>query len=404
MADFAYVARAKNGTIEHDTIEAMNEKSVVEVLRSRGLSPTSIKPVQKKMDFGSFTSMIKRIKLIDKITFIKNLAVMIKSGLPVARSLKIMSEQTVNKKFGTVIADVAKGVESGTSLADSLAKYPNIFSPLFVSMVQVGEVSGNLELNLKYLADQLQRDYDLVSKTKSAMTYPVIVIIALILVGFAMFTFVLPKLTATFEEFDAELPMTTQLVMTGVDIFSKYGIFIFLAFILGGFGFMYWRKTPGGQVIVHKVVLNLPVLGKIVKKVNTARFVGVLASLLRSGMPIVESLEVSGNVLGNLYYKKAVKDAAEKVRVGSSMGAVLAKYPHLFDPLVIQIMEVGEESGTTDTILSEIATFYEAEVNETMKNMSSILEPVIMMVVGVVVGFLAVALISPIYSISQSVG
>lgn len=235
------------------------------------------------------------------------------------------------------------------------------------------------------------------------MTYPVIVIIALILVGFAMFTFVLPKLTETFAEFGASLPATTKLVIAAVNIFSKYGIFIFIGLIGAAFGFLSWRRTEGGKRVLHKVVLHLPVLGKIVKKVNTARFVGVLASLLRSGMPIVDSLDVSANVVGNIYYKKAIKEAADKVRVGSSMGAIFRKHPALFDPLVIQIMDVGEESGTTDTVLSEIAIFYESEVSETMKNMSSILEPVIMMVVGVVVGFLAVALISPIYSIAQGV-
>jgi type IV pilus assembly protein PilC len=366
--------------------------------------PTSIKPIAKKFDYSNILNMLTSVKLIDKITFIKNLAVMIKSGLPVSRSLKIIGEQTVNKKFAGVINDVARSVESGTSLAQSLAKYPNVFSNLFVSMVQVGEFSGNLEANLKYLSEQLQRDYDLVSKTKSAMTYPIIVIIALILVGFAMFTFVLPKLTATFEEFGTELPAITKLVITGVNFFSSYGIFAFVGFILFIVGFMYWKKTEPGKIIVHKVVLKMPIFKGIVKKVNTARFVGVFASLLRSGLPIVESLDVSSNVVGNIYYQRAIKEAASKVKVGAPLGASLRKHPELFDSLVVQITEVGEESGTTDTILSEVATFYEAEVNETMKNMSSILEPVIMMVVGVVVGFLAVALISPIYSISQSVG
>ena len=404
MSEFAYVARAKNGTIEHDNITAYNEKAVVEALRAKGLMPTSIKPIQKTFDLTSILNSLTRIKLIDKITFIKNLGVMVRSGMPVSKSLKIMAEQTANLKFAKILADVARSVEEGITLADSLAKYPNVFSPLFVSMVRVGEVSGNLEQNLKYLSDQLQRDYDLVSKTKSAMTYPIIVMIALVLVGFAMFTFVLPKLTATFKEFNAELPVMTKIVISGVDIFSKYGIFVFIGLAAAGIGFNIWRKTPGGKAVVHKIILHTPVFGKIIKKVNVARFVGVFASLLRSGMPIVDSLDVSANVVGNLYYKKAISDASAKVRVGNTLASVFKKYPTLFDPLVVQIMEVGEESGTTDAILSEVATFYESEVNEVMKNLSSILEPVIMLVVGVVVGFLAVALISPIYSIAQSVG
>lgn len=404
MAEFAYVARAKNGTIEQDVVSAMNEKAVVELLRARGLIPTSIKTVQKTFDTAALMDFFTTIRLIDKITFIKNLGVMVRSGMPVSRSLKIMAAQTVNKKFAKIIDDVARSVEGGVTLANSLAKHPKVFSPLFVSMVQVGEVSGNLEQNLRYLSEQLQRDYDLVSKAKSAMTYPIIVIIALILVAFAMFTFVLPKLTETFKEFNAELPFITQLVIKAVDIFASYGLLVFIGMIAAALGFNYWRKTDGGKQVVHKVALRVPVFGKIVKKINVARFVGVFASLLRSGMPIVEALEVSGNVVGNVYYKQAITQAAAKVRVGSSLGDIFKKHPELFDPLVVQIMEVGEESGTTDTILTEIASFYESEVTEVMKNLSSILEPVIMLVVGVVVGFLAVALISPIYNIAQGVG
>ena len=403
MAEFSYVARAKNGTIEQDVISAFNEKAVVETLRAKGLMPTSIKPVQKTFDLASVTDFLTSIKLIDKITFIKNLGVMVKSGMSVSRSLKIMSEQTSNPKLSKIIGEVTRSVESGNSFASSLGKFPNVFSSLFVSMVEVGEVSGNLEQNLKYLADQLQRDYDLVSKAKSAMTYPIIVIFALILVGFAMFTFVLPKLTATFKEFNTELPAITQVVITGVDFFSKFGIFVFIGLILAGIGFNYWRKTVPGKAIFHNVVLHIPVFGKIVKKINVARFVGVFASLLKSGMPIVDALDVSANVVGNVYYKQAIAYASDKVRTGSTLGSVFRKYPKLFDPLVVQIIEVGEESGTTDTILTEVATFYEAEVSEVMKNLSSILEPIIMLVVGVFVGFLAVALISPIYNIAQGV-
>lgn len=403
MPDYTYVARNKLGAIESDTMSAFNQKSVAEALRAKGLMPTSIKLTKKSFDLSVVKEFLTSVKLIDKITFIKNLAVMIKAGLPVSRALKVLSAQTNNKKFGKIISDISRSVESGTSLADSLYKFPNVFSPIFVSMVRVGEVSGNLEQNLNYLADQLQRDYDLMSKARGALTYPIVVVFALVMVGFLMFTFVLPKLTATFVDLNVELPLMTKIVIAVVDIFARFGIFVIIGFFALIFGFSFWRKTPNGQAIMHRIYLYFPVFSQIVIKINTARFVRVFSSLIKSGLPIVEALEVSSHVVGNIYYQKAIYEAGSKVKIGSPLASGFKKYPRMFSNLVIQMMEVGEESGTTDAVLAEVAEFYEAEVDQSMKNLSSIIEPMIMMVIGVVVGFLAVALVTPIYNISQSI-
>ncbi|HYC27451.1 MAG TPA: type II secretion system F family protein, partial [Chitinophagaceae bacterium] len=341
MPDYNYVARDKEGNIEKNIATGVNEKAVVESLRARGLVPTSIKEVRQKIDFNTLLKSIGTIRLIDKITFIKNLAVMVKSGLPVSKSLKILSQQTTNKKFAVIVGDVSRAVESGSALAEALAKYPNVFSNIFVSMVKVGEVSGNLEQNLHYLSEQLQRDYDLISKAKGAMTYPIVVMIALVLVTFAMFTFVLPKMTATFKEFDVELPIMTKIVIGLVDIFAAYGLLMFPAFIGLIVGFFYWKKTANGKAIVHRVVLYIPVFGKIVKQINLARFLGVFSSLMKSGMSIVDSLAVSTDVVGNVYYKKVIAEGSAKVKVGSPLTAAFKKRPDLFDPLIIQMMEVG---------------------------------------------------------------
>ena len=404
MPDFTYTARTKEGTLEQSVMSAANERAVADALRARGMLPTSIKPTAKSnikvAALGDFFSVIK---LIDKITLIKNLSVMVKSGLPVSKALKILTDQTSNKKLAKIVGEIARQVEAGTSLADSFTKYPDVFSPIFISMVHVGEVSGNLDASLNYLAEQLQKDYDLVSKARGAMTYPIIVLAVLALVGFTMFTFVLPKLTATFKDFAVQLPITTRVVIFIVDVFAKYGILVMAALIGAVIGFVYWRKTEAGKAVIHKVVLYLPVFAPIVKKINLARFIRVFASLLKSGMPIVEALEVSSHVVANIYYQKTIAEAAAKVKVGGSLSSGFKKAPNLFPSLVVQMMEVGEESGTTDTVLSEVSNFYEQEVNETMKNLSSILEPVIMVVIGAVVGFLAVALITPIYQITQNI-
>src|SRR5258708_4064930 len=403
MTDFAYVARNKAGVVEKSVMSAMNERAVAEALRAQGLLPTLIKPVGRAIDINAIFNAIRSIKLLDKITFIKNLSVMIKAGLPVSRALRILTAQTPNPRFAKIIADISRQLEGGTSLADAMLKHPKTFSSIFISMVRVGEMSGNLEQNLSYLAEQMQRDYDLMSKARGAMTYPIIIMVALGIVGFLMFTLVLPNLTSTFVDLHVQLPFMTRVVIGMVDIFAHYGILLLLGMFLAIFGLLYWRKTDGGKQVIHKAVLYVPVFGPIVIKINLARFVRVFSSLIKSGMSIVEALEVSSNVVGNIYYQKVIREAAAKVKIGSPLTTAFKKEPKLFSNLVIQMMEDGEESGTTDGGLAYVANFYEAEVDQTMKNLSSILEPVIMMVIGTVVAFLAVALITPIYSITQSI-
>ena len=403
MPNFNYTARTKTGEIMKDLITAANSRAAADTLHTQGLIPISIKPATASVSWHASFDFLHKIKLLDKITFIKNLGVMIKAGLPLSRSLKIIATQTPNPKFGKVVTDISRMVEGGTALADALGKYPNVFSPIFVSMVRVGEVSGNLEQNLTYLAEQMQRDYDLVSKAKGSLTYPIIVMGALGIVGFLMFTFVLPKLTETFKEANVVLPITTRVVIFIVDIFAHYGILVLLVFIGMIMAFIFWRRTENGKIVLHKVILYTPIIAPIVIKINLARFVRVFASLIRSGMSIVEALEVSSHVVANIYYQKVIAEAGTKVKMGATLTSAFIKEPKLFSNLVIQMMQVGEESGTTDAVLTEVANFYEAEVDQTMKNLSSILEPVIMMIIGVVVGFLALALITPIYTITQSI-
>ncbi len=383
---------------------AINIRAVADALRSQGLVPTSIKEVRPGIQFKSFFEGFRSIKLIDKITFIKNLAVMLKAGLPVSRCLKILTAQADNPRFSKILMQISRQVESGSGVSDAMANYGNVFPPIFVSMVKVGESSGTLETTLTYLSEQMQRDYDLVSKAKGAMTYPIVIMIALGIVGFLMFTFVLPKLTATFVDLKVELPLMTRIVIAVVNIFARYYLFIALGAVGVVLLFLRWRKTESGRKVLHKLVFYTPLISGIVIKINLARFVRVFASLIKSGMPIVESLEVSSKVVGNIYYQQVIADAASKVKIGSPLTLAFKKNPMLFPNLVVEMMEVGEESGTTDTVLTEVANFYEQDVDQTMKNLSSILEPVIMMVIGAVVGFLAVALVTPIYNITQSIG
>lgn len=403
MAEFEYRARNKDGQIESDVITAASRAAATSQLRSQGLLPVFLKERSRMDALDKLNALFRRISLNEKLTFVNNLAVMNRAGVAVPRALRILAKQSENPKFQETVSDMAHEVETGKSLSQAFAKYPNIFSGLYVNLVEVGEASGTLDHNLEYLVSLIRRESELIKKTKGALTYPLVVVATLVLVGILMFIFVLPKLTATFAEFDVELPILTRVLIATVDLFSSYVLFIIpLLIALIGTG-IYFLKTPAGKALTHKAMIKLPVISGITKKINMARFTLTLGSLLKSGMQIVNALKISSRSLGNMYYSKATETVADKVRVGVNLSDALEAYPDLFPSLTTQMIRVGEESGTIEDILKELGDYYEEEVDQIMKNLSSIIEPVLVVVIGAVVGFIAVALIMPIYSITQAV-
>ena len=401
---FLYTAKNRDGQIVSDTVEAASREAVGQTLRQRGMLPTSI--VRKSgmaFDFNFLKKIVVHVSLLEKLTFIKNLAVTLKAGLPIAKALAVLSRQTTNQYLSEVIGQIGRSVETGKSLSESMGVFPKVFSPIVVNMVRVGESSGDLDKNLDYLAKQISRDYNLIRKTKGALMYPAVVLAALVIIGYLMFTFVLPKLTATFKEFNVQLPVLTKVIIKTVDIFSNYS-FLILAAAVGLFAlFWSWHKTAGGKAVMHRAALVFPVFGKITKKINLARFTIIFGGLLRSGMPIVEALRTTGETMSNVHYRKAILEASDQVKIGVDLVSSLEKNPELFTPMVTQMIQVGEESGTIELILEEVANFYETEVDDTVKNIASIIEPVLVIIIGGVVGLLAVGLILPIYSITQGV-
>ena len=402
--EFSFRARTKSGKLESGVLDASSRREALSDLRAQGLLPVFLS--EKKGSGFSLPKLgqaFRRVTLAEKLTFIKNLSVMLRSGVSVSRSLKILAQQTTNKKFQKVISEIARSVEGGQAFSKALAKHPDIFSGLYVSLVEVGEAGGNLDQNLDYLHTLLKREYDLVRKTKGALTYPLVVLATLVLVGVLMFIFVLPKLTSTFTELNVELPALTRALIALVDLFSKYSVFIIAALVVGGFGLVYFFRTPTGVRLFNKTAIMLPVISGIVQKINLARLTLILSSLMKSGMQIVSALRISAKSLGNGFYSRAVSRAAEQVKVGVALSAALEKDPKLFPSLMTQMLKVGEESGTVEEILKEMGDYYEQEVDQIMKNLSSIIEPVLVVLIGIVVGVMAVALIMPIYSITQAV-
>ena len=403
MAEFEYTAITKAGQRVNSTIQAATPVAAGHLLKEQGLLPIEIK-TKKSSNPLAFLKQFTTISLDEKIGFVENLSIMLKAGIALSRAMQILVKQTTNPRFNAIIRDIASNVESGKSLAEALSKHSNVFSNIFISMVKVGELSGNLDKSLEYLTVQLHREAELKSKVRGAMIYPSVIVGAMVLIGILMSIFVLPKLTSIFKEFgDVELPLMTRVVIAVADFMSGNAVIVILFMIAAVIALIMFYRTYQGQKAFDWLAVRMYVIGPIVKKINLARFARILSSLLKSGVPIVQGLEVAGNSISNIPYRELIIDGASQVRLGKNLTETLSKNETLFPVLVVQMLQVGEESGTVEDMLAQLAVHYEEEVDTIMKNLSSIIEPLLLLVIGGVVGVLAVALISPIYNISQSI-
>ncbi len=402
MPTFNYTALNKNGLNESGTLDAANWFAAGHQLKEQGLTPLELNE-KKERNFKAIWAKFGSVSLKEKIAFIQNLGLLLKSGVAAPRAMRIISKQTGNKKFKAIVDGMATDVESGKSLHEAMANYPKVFSHIFLSMIEVGEISGNLEKSLEYLRIQLQRESDLRSKTKGAMIYPAVIVSAMIVIGIVLAIFVLPKLTATFKEFDTQLPLMTRIVVSITDFMSGNAVLViggFIGFVGAAIAFL--RTAIGGRSL-DAFLLNMPLVNPVVKKVNMARFARILGSLMKSGIAVVEGLRVTSEAMDNVYYREVIADTGESVKLGKPLTEALAQHDKLFPFIVTQMLAIGEETGNLENILDQLAEHYEQEIDETMKNISSIIEPLLLIVIGVVVGFLAMALIMPIYNIGNSI-
>lgn len=405
MPDYIYTARTKDGMLKKDRITMKDEKALADYLRSQGLLLTSIKlaKTEKKSKITLFSGLLNRISAVQKIFFTQNLEVMVRTGFSLANALKTLSLQTPNKKFREIISDLQHEVESGQTFTNALSKHKNVFSELFINMISAGEISGKLDESLRNLTIQMKKEHELITKVRSALTYPTIVVIAMVGIGIGMMIFVIPQMMAIFEEMETELPLPT-LILIGISKFvTKNGIFLAIGIIILIIILNRIFKTKKGKFILHKILLKLPILAGILKKINLARFSRSLSSLLKTDIPIVQTFEIISKVLGNVHYKQAMLECAQRVKKGISIVKSLEDKPDLFPPIITQMISVGEETGALDTISDEIANFYEADVDTTMGNLAVIIEPVLMLLLGAAVAGMALAIILPMYSLVEQI-
>jgi len=344
---------------------------------------------------------VKSVGLTHKIFFLQNLSVMVRTGISLSVALKTLAEETPNKRFAAVLTAVAGEVDKGVPFAKALSAYRSVFGEMFIHMVESGEMSGKLDEVLNEVLIQMKKDHELVSKVKGAMIYPAIIVLAMGGVAAAMMVFVIPKLTQIFREANATLPLPTRILIAVSDFAVNNGIILVLFIIAFVLGFVKLLKTHRGSVIFDTILLRLPVFGEIDRKINLARFARTLSSLLKTDIPIVQSFSITSKVLGNQLYRNAMARASEQITKGSGIHTILRETPRLFPSTVTQMVSVGEETGTVDEILKEIALFYEEDIDQIMKNLPAVIEPVLILLLGLGVGGLAVAIILPLYSLTQ---
>lgn len=404
MPIYSYVARNLQGATIHGSQEAKDEHFLSSLLRVRGLTLVTSRPttIQQKKKF-TLNISFGGVPVMQKIVFLQNLQVMVRTGFSLGHALDVLSQQTEHKGFRAIIQELTHDVEGGETLSSSLAKHPKVFPELFVNMVAAGEVSGKLDEVLMRLTIQLKKDHQLVAKVRGALTYPTIVVVAMVVLGFVMMVAVVPKLLEIFTQSGGTLPLPTRILIALSDFMRSYIAFIIPGAIGFVFLFRWWIHTPKGRLTWHKFLLRLPIIGPILKKINLARFTRNLSSLLKTDIPIVQTFQIISRTIGNVVFRQSLERTAEELKKGSSVAKVLMTTPKLYPPVVSQMVAVGEESGTLDTISEEIAKFYEEEVDQIMANLTSILEPILILVLGAGVAGIVVAVILPIYSLTDQI-
>jgi type IV pilus assembly protein PilC len=409
MAIFTYTGATRDGQKVTETVEAPDRYAVYEIARTNGHVVSGIDEKRKFSLKGLINTekidyLLSRVNSDELVTMTRNLSSMIVAGLPLTRALSVIERQSGNPKLKYTLKSIREDINKGQPFHDTLAKFPSIFSNLYVAMVRAGEESGQLSNALKTLGLQMERSSTLKKKVKGAMIYPSIVIIIMLLIGAVMMIYVVPSITGTFSKMSVELPMSTKILIGTSDFMSQHTVLV-LGGMIGAIAlFMYLLRTNVGKYVFHLFITKIPVVGNIVKEVNSARTARTLSSLLASGVDVINAISITGDVVQNVHYKAILKTAAERVEKGTVLSEVFIESTNFYPVLVGEMILVGEETGQISNMLEQLATFYESEVDQKTKDLSTIIEPILMVCIGGAVGFFALAMISPIYSITDSIG
>jgi type IV pilus assembly protein PilC len=403
MATYVYTARKDRGGILSGETVAASKQAVIADLKRKGYTVLKLDEKRAAFSLKALTEASTKVKVRDKAIFARQFATMIQSGLAVLRALYVLEEQTENPRFKKVIASVRSDVESGMSLSDAMERYPVAFDRLYVSMVRSGEISGSLDAALVRLASQLEKDDSIRRTVKSAMAYPVLIAGFAILVMIGMLLFIIPIFVRMYADLGGQLPTLTRVMMGLSSAMKGYWYILLPGLILMFWGLRRWKKSERGRRRWDRIKLKLPMkLGPVVQKIAVARFSRTMATLVSSGVPILQAIEITGRTSGNSVIEDAMLDVKESVRSGETIAKPLSRVA-VFPPMVTHMISIGEETGALDSMLNKVADFYEDEVNTTIKSLTSILEPIMMLFVGGLVGLIVISMYLPMFNMMNLV-
>ncbi len=401
MPVFEFSAKKQDKSVVTGKVDAVDESAAFELLRSRGLYPISISEKSSGLHKEIELSFLNRIKVKDLVVFSRQLAVMAEASLPLVQSLKILVDQTENPKLKKVIRELGSHVDGGAKFSQALAKYPDIFSGFFVSMIRSGETSGRLDEVLNYLADQQERDYDLMSKIKGAMIYPIFIVAGLIVVGIVMMVFVVPKLTSILVESGATLPLPTQILINISDFMASFWWAILAGVAVLGVSFKFFLNTERGRGMWDVFKVKVPIFGALSKRIYLVRMTRSLNTLIAGGVPLPDALSITADVVSNKVYSDLIWQTKKEVDGGNPLASVFLTSNDV-PAMVSQMMRLGEQTGRLDQVLEKLTSFYSREIENMVGNLVSLIEPLIMVVMGIAVGVMVAAIILPMYNLATS--
>lgn len=398
--EFIYKAKDVQGNDHNGSVEASDIHSAGSIIRRRGLIVISLKPksppVNKLLD-----RFINRVGFTDVVMMTRQLATMVGSGLVLSESIDILEEQQTNKTLKKALGDISREIKGGLALAQALSKYSDIFPRLYVNLVKAGETSGKLDMVLLQMADELEKEREFQAKIRGAMIYPAVVISMMVTVVIIMMVFVIPKLLTLYKQSTIELPLPTKILIGTSNLFINYW-WLGLIILIGSYvGISRWRRTPAGNLIIGKLLLKIPIVGKIITNVTLTNFNRTFGLLTSSGIPLLDSIGIVSDLTDNPVFRNALKDSYAGVEKGLPFSSLLANAP-VFPRLVSQMVRVGEETGKVDEIFFKLADYFESESDHMIKNLTVAIEPIVLILLGVGVGFLVISIILPIYKLTTS--
>lgn len=397
---YAYIARTKDDHTQRGEVDASSLTEARKIIRDQGLFVLSLVPKREK---GFLLNFLRgRVSLKDKMIFTKELSMMIKSGLPLVEALEAMGEQTTSKALQEVTAAMIKDVKGGVSLSDAFAKHPRVFPFYYKNIIRSGEKSGKLDEVLLRLSTQIEKDYALVAKVRGAMVYPALIVVAIIGVVILMMIFVIPQIKNIFEESGVQLPLLTRILIASSNFSVRYFYLIIIVFFGVVFGLGWFLRTPSGGLAWDRLKIRLPIFGSLFKKIYMARFSRTMAMLTKAGLPILEALDTVGDVINNGIYKQSLAAIAKQVETGVPLSNAMKKDKN-FPAMVTHLVAVGEKSGNLEYVLSSLADFFDAETDNLTSNLAALLEPILMIFMGVGVGFIVAAIIMPMYNLVNAI-